>query len=224
MKAKLSKAATSIVLLGNFAPLTFMPAWFAEKNLVQKSEADEAKLELAHPEIVIFTLDWLRVVAETQKFTAISDQEPVIRVHDLVISTFSILSETPVSAIGINRHLHYQCEDPDAWHRVGDRLAPKEPWGQFALDQNGRRAGLRSLMMELNHTHGQPKGVIRVRVEPSSTIPNGVYIEVNDHYPLTIDDKLVNGDAVVETVRSQWRDAIRLAAEVAEQLLEGGQA
>ena len=51
----------SIVLLGDFNPKIFQPAWFAAQELIRKEEAESAEIEVIHPEVVVFSLDWLRI-------------------------------------------------------------------------------------------------------------------------------------------------------------------
>ena len=219
MKANLSHSGCSIVLLGNFAPLTFLPDWFGRREIIPESEAGEAALEIAHPDYLSFNLAWLKLTVEPGRFTAITGQEPAIRVHDLIVSTFSLLADTPIFALGLNRHLHYQCETVDAWHLVGDRLAPKEPWGEFAMDGGVRRAGLRSLLFERGRIGEEPRGAIQVRVEPSAMVRNGIYFDVNDHYDLTNETKQADGATAVQVVSNRWSGMFDLTSGIVERLL-----
>ena len=58
----------SIVFRGDFNPKIFQPAWFAAQGLIRNEEADEAKIEIIHPTIVVFSLDWLRIQIEPNRF------------------------------------------------------------------------------------------------------------------------------------------------------------
>ena len=44
----------SIVLIGNFNPKIFQPAWFGSEGLIQKKEAEQSTIEIIHPDVVIF--------------------------------------------------------------------------------------------------------------------------------------------------------------------------
>ena len=50
----------SIVLLGDFDPQIFAPAWFGKNELIRPTEADEADVKIVHPEVAEFGLDWVR--------------------------------------------------------------------------------------------------------------------------------------------------------------------
>src|SRR5947209_8800088 len=97
---------TSIVLIGHFNPLIFRPSWFASRGLIGQEEAEKAAVDVIHAEVVSFALDWLRLQVQRERFVAQSDQEPFVRVSDLVIGCFSRLKDTPISKMGINRRVH----------------------------------------------------------------------------------------------------------------------
>lgn len=72
----------SIVLLGAFNPKIFQPAWFAFEELIRKQEAEEANIEIVHPDAVSFALEWLRLQVTRERFTASTTQEPLERSWD----------------------------------------------------------------------------------------------------------------------------------------------
>ena len=79
----------NIVLLGDFNPKIFQPAWFAAEGLLQKKETDRAKIEVFHHEISIFELDWLRLQVTRERFAVETTQEPYYEpLRDLVLGTF----------------------------------------------------------------------------------------------------------------------------------------
>ncbi len=67
---------SSIVLLGDLNPKIFQPAWFAAEKLIRKPEAEAAEIEIIHPEVVIFNLEWLRLEVTRERFSASTTQEP----------------------------------------------------------------------------------------------------------------------------------------------------
>ncbi len=75
----------SIVLLGNFNPKIFQPAWFVAEGLLQHQEADEANIEIIHSSVVIFRTDWMRMEVTQDRFIVTTSKEPYDRVlRDLV--------------------------------------------------------------------------------------------------------------------------------------------
>ena len=97
-------SGVSVVLLGQFNPAIFTPAWFALHDLLPVGAAENAVLQVAHQHLTAFSTDWLsfRVTLDTCTFETV--QAPHIRVPDLVVRTFrEHLNHTPLTALGINR-------------------------------------------------------------------------------------------------------------------------
>lgn len=167
----------SIVLAGSFNPTIFQPQWFARQNLLPQAEADAAKILVLVPQICDFETERFRVQVTTERFAAFSkpDANPV-PLRDLVLGTFFILEHTPVTAIGLNRHMHFELGTVEQWHALGDRLVPKEPWRDIL--KTGR-PGMRTLviegMMDGSEDPAGPK--LTVKVEPSVQVKYGAFFE-----------------------------------------------
>lgn len=207
------------MLLGHFNPLIFRPEWFVSHGIISQGEGDEAKIGIIHPEIVMFDLPWLNFSVERERFRAVVNQEPIVRVHDLVVRCFSYLQETPITKLGINRELHFPTTDEAQWHKFGDLLAPKEPWGDVAFKDGKRRAGMRSLTMQEIKDASQFRGSVNVKVEPSARLKYGIFIDVNDHYDLEVDDKPVDARKAMDLIRDRWEPSISAGEEVADHLI-----
>ena len=54
-------SSVAVILLGDFNPAIFTPAWFALHQLLPKGAADSADLKVAHPQTTSFTADWLQL-------------------------------------------------------------------------------------------------------------------------------------------------------------------
>lgn len=168
---------SSIVLLGNFNPAIFQPAWFAAHELLSKAEAEAAEIEIIHAEIVQLRAGWLDLNVTHDRFQASTSEAPTpALLRDLVAGTFEILSSTPLRAMGLNRDAHFRMSTEHEWHDFGHRLAPPEHWVNLLVDP-----GLLSLTMQGVRTDDFP-GYVRVLVQPSARLANGVYVGVNDHY------------------------------------------
>lgn len=204
----------SIVFLGSFNPQIFQPSWFGNEGLIRKEEAESAKIEVVHREIVSFSTESFRleVLPERILFSTSQPQfyDPL---RDLALGTFRILRHTPVEKMGINRDLHFRMESEEAWHSIGDRLAPKEPWVDLLQEP-----GLKGLSIQGTRT-GKYKGAIVVRVEPSGRIKPGVFITINDHYDL--DPESGHGaDKMLEALDESWKGSLERSLKIAEGIVE----
>ena len=219
-------SGVSVVLLGEFNPAIFTPAWFAMHGLLPESAAESAMLEVAHQRVTAFSTDWLRLEVTHNRFSINTLQAPYIRLRDLVARVFKEhLYYTPLNAFGINRDVHFQVSSLTVRDRMGRTLAPVEPWGTWrhALGLDGESGGMTSLTMSQNDPEGRPKGGrINVKVEPSNRIGQGrlgVYVQVNDHYAINdtgpgtgerlmklfednFDTSLSRGDDIVDHIMS----------------------
>lgn len=182
-------STTSIVLLGTFIPTIFTPAWFEMHELLPEGTGKAADLELAHPQVIQFSAEWLRLSVTEDRFRARTAQAPHIRVRDLVVRTFSEhLSQTPLRALGINRTVHFDVGSAAERQRIGRTLAPVEPWGEWGdeLGLDRPQGGMTSLTMSRHEPEGRsPGGAINVKIEPSPRIGDGltgVMVDINDHY------------------------------------------
>ena len=183
--------SVSVVLLGNFNPAIFTPAWFAMHGLLPERVANTAQLIVAHEAIVQFNAEWLHLEVTLARFRAESILAPHIRVRDLVIRVFQEhLHHTPVRAFGINRNVHFLVKSFAARDALGRMLAPVEPWGKLGreLGLDGEFAGLGSLKMTQGKPEGRPEGgQINITVEPSAQIGDGrlgIHVGCNDHYEI----------------------------------------
>lgn len=184
-------SGVQVVLVGDFNPAIFTPAWFALYRLLPEGVASTAKLEVAHPQVTKFTADWLNLEVRAERFAIDTAQAPHVRVRDLAVRVFrEHLFHTPLKALGINRSVHFRVRNLAERDRIGRTLAPVEPWGRWGQDlgPDGARGGMTSLRMSQLSPKGRPSGgQINVTVEPSARIGvegTGVYVAVNDHYAI----------------------------------------
>ena len=180
----------NVVLLGNFNPAIFTPAWFVLHGLLPDSAAANAKLVVAHKEMTQFRYEWLDFKASLDRFEVDTSQAPHVRVHDLTVRIFTEqLPHTPLKAFGINRRVHFLVGSPIVRDRLGKTLAPLEPWGTWVdeLGLDGPQGGMTSLRMSRLSPDGRPlEGEIHINIEPSKQVGaaegTGVYVGINDHF------------------------------------------
>lgn len=128
MAPELTIDSASVVLVGDFAPAAFQPAWFGSKNLLAPKEAEGAKVDLIHPDATVFSTDWLTFNVRRDRLTATCVRgESIPLLKDLVIGILQLFSNTPLIAVGLNREIHFKMESEEAWHQLGHKLAPKDP-------------------------------------------------------------------------------------------------
>lgn len=202
----------SVVLVGSFNPAIFQPQWFASQNLLSKSEAESATVKVIVPAVCEFETERFQIQVVQERFMAMSkvgaNFEPL---RDLVVGTFFILEHTPVTAMGINHHLHFQMKTDSDWHRIGDRLAPKDGWNGILHG----RPGMLSLTITTEAADSRPKTT--VRVEPSVKLKSGVYFDINEHYPFEKDDKLKK---IMTLLQERWKEADLHAKNIANHIIE----
>ena len=182
MNHELVFQAHTIVAVGDLNPAIFQPAWFAAEGLITHEEAQAARVEVISAQAALFQVDWLNLRVLPDRLVAATENEAFYRhLLDLVAATFSKLIHTPIKALGINYSGHYRLQDAAYWAYMSDELAPKTRWS--ALLDNPI---MRSLTMASPRTTG-PKGDLQVRVEPSIRIANGVFVDINHHYDLSVE-------------------------------------
>ena len=182
-------SGVSIVLVGEFKPAIFTPAWFTMQGLLSEGTEESAQLQVAHQQLTAFSTEWLRLEVTPDRFLGETLQAPHIQLRDFIVRVFKEhLHQSPLVALGINRQVHFQVKSLAARDRIGRTLAPVEPWGTWkdALGLDGRHGGMTSLTMSQRKPEGRSEGgSINVKVEPSNRIgqgATGVYVAVNDHY------------------------------------------
>ena len=187
-------SGVSVVLLGNFNPAIFTPAWFALHGLLPERTAENAETKIVHSGVTAFSTEWLELDVTTDRFRANTLRNPYIRVRDLLVRVFKEhLSHTPLKALGINRDVHFRVGQAER-NKLGKLLAPVKPWGRWKneLGLDSDYGGMTSLTMTQYHPLGRPRGgQINVTVEPSNRIDNGrsgIYVRINDHYEIASGD------------------------------------
>lgn len=208
-------SGATVVLVGSFNPTIFQPAWFAKQELLRQAEADSADIKVIIPQVTHFETERFALQVTNERFAISSkpsaNQAPIA---DLVRGTFFVLEHTPVNAMGINHHMHFDMKSEEAWHKIGDTLAPKDIWRSVL---EGRRPGL--LSMTIQSEQEEPKGALfRVKVEPSTQIRFGIYFETNEHYPAPETQRL---PGLMDILGRRWEESHNYASKIAEHILAG---
>jgi hypothetical protein len=207
----------SIVLVGSFNPAIFHPVWFAREKLIQREEADRADLRIVSPDVTVFSIGWLGLEVTLDRFAARTTQiQHSDSLRDLVLGTFSLLRHTPVIKMGINRQGHFRSSNEEEWHKLGHRLAPKEPWAGLL-----EKPGMRRVQM-LGQRTDQYQGRITVAVEPSLKLKPGfgVYFEVNDHYENDVEEQGRGCERMMEILNACWQSSLERSICIMQTLMK----
>lgn len=202
--------AAAIVLVGSFNPAIFHPEWFARWKLLPETEVDKAETKVVSPPVSVFETERFTVQVTPEKFVASSKPDtPSVPLRDLVLGTFFILEHTPATAMGLNRLMHFRMDSEESWHRIGDKLAPKDEWSRILEG----RPGMRSLSI-LTKKSSAPAADLTVKVEPSLQIQYGVYFEVNESYATDKADKTPL-NSLMKILKDRWEEGQSYAAKIA---------
>ncbi len=205
----------NLVLLGDFNPKIFQPAWFVAQNLIGENEAESVEINVISADIVIFTMDWLRLQVSRERFQLSTTQEPYYEMmRDVLIGTFTILEHTPVHSMGVNIDYHYRMPSIEAWHGLGHKLAPKEPWAGILS-----KPGLTNLTMQGKRDNDY-SGNVNVGVAPSVKVRPGVCINVNDHYEVDSPKESLGSNEMLSVLKDIWPTSVQNASSISQKLLE----
>jgi hypothetical protein len=203
-----------VVLLGNFNPAIFSPAWFAAQGLIGEQESEEAKVEIIHSDVAIFGLPWCRAQITRDRFSVFTEQEAYFGIlYDLIVNTFKILEHTPIHTFGNNWGMHFKCESEKEWHNFGHFLVPQEPWKGIFED---------SAMLKLEMVEKQPpkdplSGRIQIHIEPSRRIKHGIFFNINHHFE-TSEKEAINGcHLIMSKFESIWEKSRENAKNIVTQ-------
>ncbi len=169
----------NVVVRGHFNPGIFSPAWLLAQAIIGPSEYADAEPNIITRDFASFRTGWLLcdVTADALQLRT-TDLDEFERVRDVVVAVLRTLHHTPVGALGINREIHFPVRDLEAWHAVGDALAPKAVWENVLI-----AAGMRNITL-WGVRPDDYMGRVQVQVEPSLRVPRAIYVSVNDHFGL----------------------------------------
>jgi hypothetical protein len=195
-------AGVSIVLLGRFNPAIFQPQWFAKYGLIPSLEADNAEIQIVHPNATVFSTSWLGLEVTPNRFAAGShDPTMAHSVRDLVLSTFALLEHTPLAAMGLNRHLHFP-GNPEWLAQFQARYIPGSEWASVLKDPVWKST------VALGTVEGRSSARLQIKLQPSNQVAFGVYLDFNEHF--VIDNEEVNRSqeekfqAFASILETQW--------------------
>lgn len=225
--AEIRETLASVVLVGRMNPLIFQPEWLRKNQIIGEAEAEAAKegaLEVIHQEVTILNLAAMKVVVEPGRFAVTATEEPLVLAKDFTAGCFSLLSHTPTSALGLNFTTTFRLEKREAWHRLGDKLLPKDPWKELLkpAETDGADAhlgGMRSVTVERSVRPDDHLGYIRVIVEAVEGTHFDTKVTVNDHFQFDPKNPTSAGDAV-DLLNEVWEISGKRAKQITDSIIE----
>jgi hypothetical protein len=217
----------ALVLVGNFNPSIFQPAWLARHKIITDRAADTASVSVVHPDITIFSIDTdFSLQVERERFSISRTFAPWVRISDIVGAIFGdLLPHTPVSKLGINLLVHFDAGSQAKRNEIGERLAPPAPWGEWGkLVSSGEgktRGGMQSLTMIQKNVSDRPAGWVQVKIEPSTRIRGGltgIFMEANDHYELA-GSEAQDARALVTILRDKFDSSVKNSEKIVDQIM-----
>ena len=221
----------SIVMVGEFNPAIFHPAWL-KANKIENDVSDEVtQVDIVHGDIAMFRIDTRYYKIENNRFSLEVTTAPWVHILDITRQIFGdFLSHTPIQAFGVNRRIHFPVKDIETRTEIGRKLAPIEPWGEFGqqmdeLTSSGHpNGGLQSLTMRRVREENDVSILINTKIEPSARIKDnlGIFMEINNHHQL-LDYKLEAGSGrAIELLCKVFEEEVQNADKIMETIMKYG--
>ncbi len=204
----------AIVLVGNFNPIVFQPAWFANQKLLRSAETEKADVNIIHPDVVSFSSDWLSLQVTRERFTALTTSEPhKSHLRDFVAGTFTKLQHTPITQLGVNCTRSITFENELDWHDFGHYFAPKTPWGDDLKDPGMLQVSIRS------NRPDQYAGEMNLSTHFAGNLKAS--IKINDHFDSPPNDKEgVSAAYFTGLIETEFSNSIERAVALSENIFK----
>ena len=212
----------SIVLVGNMNPKIFQPEWFIRKGIVEEWDYSQDEF-ISLPDMSQMELP------NDRKLTALFNQFSIrssraseyFSLKDLVMSTFTLLSETPILQMGMNYTSAIKIVNQDKWRQFGSQLAPQIYWKNAAnfinsLEEDKQKElGLWELAMNLPRPDNL-KGFIRPKIAVLQTDANTLIFSINNH----VEIEGSSAATMTKILGENWDKSLSLAKEITLNIME----
>ena len=219
----------TIVLLGRFNPLIFAPHWFFKHDLLSAEQVEAAKVGFITEQISVLTFGKIRLQAEVARLSMETAEAPWIDLCDFAARTLTVIPSTPINQMGINRLVHFSVGTEERRNRIGQILAPLEPWGEWgkeiAESPPERRGGCIDLTMRLPRIGEGYKGHLQISVQPSVHIRGnvGIYALTNDHYDVGPITETADCVAITKLLIDNFERSIERSEQLIDQVMSLGE-
>jgi hypothetical protein len=219
---------SSVIALGSFNPAILSPDWLEHHSLIGAQDADMARqganLLITH-QVAQFEGPYFALQVLENQFSLTSKGAMTPLFKDLFVGIFTLLPQTPVTAVGLNFMGHYKLASLGDYHTIGDVLAPKTIWRNL-FPGTEQAAGLANLTIRIDPMSRdsvvqRTKDHKHVTVQPSSTVKNGIFLSYNDHRDISqaSNDTRLPAERVAEIVENDWDSSNAFAKDLFENLI-----
>ena len=222
-------SSCSIVLVGQFNPAIFHPAWLHGKGIEPETSELNGDL-ISHRELTTFSIDTRSYFIRTDRFQLETSTAPWISICDITAKIFGeYLHHTPITKFGINRTVHFKLPSASSRVQLGRTLAPIDPWGDLGQEMiagdNRPVGGLKSLtMLQRDVQLDSHISETNVTIEPSFEItdPAGVYMRVNAHHALNDLPKSHGSKEAIALLAERFDSAVEKAETIINTIMREG--
>lgn len=214
MPAELRHGQSAVVLVGDFNPAIFHPAWLEEHELIRPDEAFAAEVQIVQSEVASFRVPGYAIQALRNQLNIVADEERPApdTLRDLAVGILRLLPHTPVRALGLNLHRHYQTGDEDEAANLLAALAPADPWQTVLAEPRAKSIEVTSIDADA----GPESAVVNTTVQPSEVFPPGIFVLVNHHFQIEPASERATTTVASETLQAGWDHSHDHAVAIAE--------
>lgn len=217
----------NIVAIGDFNPAIFTPDWLESQQLIGAQDAQgmrEAENLVITRQVAVLETDSFLLKIDEGRFQAHSKGVLTPALRDLAIGIFELVPHTPAKFLGQNFVTLFKFFDTDAYHLVGDVLAPKPIW-QKLFPNDEHAIGLGSMTIQVqkgSRTSLKSKDMRNIIIHKGSGAGNSIQITYNDHHDLGVDRQGGTSSAAhaAEILRDTWENSWHEASCVVQQLID----
>lgn len=210
MTDSFEKVNHAIVFVGDFKPKDYEPNWFIEKNIFTENDFRRGEIEVFHPELLVYHLDWCKFSVfkrEGRLILETSHEESFEPLRDAALSMYQFFEEreTELTQLGLNYDFVLSAQSEESWHLVGDRLVPKPFWKDCGLNE----PGLLSLNVRERERKNNYLGYTNISISSIGGHEKnkyGIKVLFNDHYDLKErkEDEDYQTELAKEIIKNNW--------------------
>jgi len=202
-------SCASIVLVGKFNMLEFLPKYLIENNVIQIKDLKDMDWNTYIPsQRLDFEFLWGQVIVTPTQLIVKAKATPYISTSDFIRSALLCASdEVKVFAMGINLEGDFKLEYSYQRDNIGTKLVPPSAWGKWGEEVDmqlkkfpdpKKHGGMVSATMRKHRVDEKGLyGFTDVHVKPSAVyLETGVYLSINDHYQM--DEKIVTASELAQ--------------------------
>jgi hypothetical protein len=183
-----------IVLIGNFDPLSAMPAKLGAAGVIRTDEASAAQFTtLLRDQAVEYTLEWCTVSVVRNRFAVEAAVPPFVKIADLIQKTINeLMTAASVTQMGINRQYGIRFSSNEDRDAFGTRLVPPSTWGKWGREVGERikthptsHGGVLAVTMRESPVPGRESGNrdVTIQATPATgSSPAQAIFTLNDHF------------------------------------------